>query len=506
MVTEFRVVISKYMNSGSSRVENRLRMVLRAQCIPGGNNGGVGIMKETSILVADDDLGAQRALIQVLKKEGYSVEGVSSAAAALEKLRDHAPDLLITDIRMERMDGMELLREVRAQWPDLPVIIMTAFASIDTAIRSIHEGAYDYVSKPYEIGELRLTVRRALDQSRLVRDIESLHRNILEEQGSDVQMIGMSPQMIEVYKMIARVASTGTTVLLQGESGSGKELVARAIHANSDRSKFPFVAVNCGALSETLLESELFGHVRGAFTGAAYMKTGLFESSNRGTVFLDEIGETSPNMQTRLLRVLEEREVQLVGSMDRIPVDIRVIAATNRGLQELVNEGKFREDLYYRLNVVTINVPTLRERIPDLPLLFDYFLKRHSRRMGKTLAVHAEVLEMLSGYSWPGNVRELENIVERAITLNTTGLLTSADFAEHFRQTKRTSMVFPRELPPLQEIERQYILHVVRRCNGNMTRAAEVLGIDRRTLYRMVERYNDRETGGNESMSGMASS
>jgi DNA-binding NtrC family response regulator len=244
MVTEFRVVISKYMNSGSSRVENRLRMVLRAQCIPGGNNGGVGIMKETSILVADDDLGAQRALIQVLKKEGYSVEGVSSAAAALEKLRDHAPDLLITDIRMERMDGMELLREVRAQWPDLPVIIMTAFASIDTAIRSIHEGAYDYVSKPYEIGELRLTVRRALDQSRLVRDIESLHRNILEEQGSDVQMIGMSPQMIEVYKMIARVASTGTTVLLQGESGGGKELVARAIHANSDRRKFPFVAVN----------------------------------------------------------------------------------------------------------------------------------------------------------------------------------------------------------------------------------------------------------------------
>jgi DNA-binding NtrC family response regulator len=463
-------------------------------------------MKETSILVVDDDLGAQRALMQVLKKEGYSVEGVSSAAAALEKLRDQTPDLLITDIRMERMDGMELLRQVREEWPDLPVIIMTAFASVDTAIRSIHEGAYDYVSKPYEIGELRLTVRRALDQSRLVRENEPLRQNILEDEGSDVQMIGMSPQMIEVYKMIARVASTGTTVLLQGESGSGKELVARAIHANSDRSKFAFVAVNCGALSETLLESELFGHVRGAFTGASYTKTGLFESANRGTVFLDEIGETSPNMQTRLLRVLEEREVQRVGSMERIPVDIRVIAATNRALQELVNEGQFREDLYYRLNVVTINVPPLRERIADLPLLFDYFLKRHSRRMGKTVAVHTEVLEMLAGYSWPGNVRELENIVERAITLNTTGILTSADFAEHFRQTKRTSMIFPRELPPLQEIERQYILHVVQRCNGNMTRAAEVLGIDRRTLYRMVERYKDGETSSNESSSGRASS
>jgi len=463
-------------------------------------------MKETSILVVDDDLGAQRALIQVLKKEGYSVEGVSSAAAALEKLRDQTPDLLITDIRMERMDGMELLREVRTQWPDLPVIIMTAFASIDTAIRSIHEGAYDYVSKPYEIGELRLTVRRALDQSRLVLENESLRPNLLEEPGSDVQMIGMSPQMIEVYKMIARVASTATTVLLQGGSGSGKELVARAIQANSDRSKFPFVAVNCGALSETLLESELFGHVRGAFTGASYTKTGLFESANRGTVFLDEIGETSPNMQTRLLRVLEERELQRVGSMERIPIDIRVIAATNRALQELVNEGEFREDLYYRLNVVTINVPPLRERIADLPLLFDYFLKRHSRRMSKTVAVHSEVLEILAGYSWPGNVRELENIVERAITLNTTGILTSADFAEHLRQTKRTSMVFPRELPPLQEIERQYILHVIQRCNGNMTRAAEVLGIDRRTLYRMVDRYNDPEASGNASASGKSSS
>jgi DNA-binding NtrC family response regulator len=450
-------------------------------------------MKETSILVVDDDIGAQRALIQVLKKEGYAVEGASSAADALVKLQERTPELLITDIRMERMDGMELMREVRAQWPELPVIIMTAFASIDTAIRSIHEGAYDYVSKPYEIGELRLIVRRALDQSRLVRENPVLRQNVLEEQDRDVQMIGMSPQMIEVYKMIGRVASTATTVLLQGESGSGKELIARAIHANSDRSKFPFVAVNCGALSETLLESELFGHVRGAFTGASYTKTGLFESANRGTVFLDEIGETSPNMQTRLLRVLEEREVQRVGSMDRIPVDIRVIAATNRGLQELVNEGQFREDLYYRLNVVTLNVPPLRERTADLPLLFDHFLKRHSRRMGKTVAVHPEVLEILAGYSWPGNVRELENIVERAITLNTTGILTSADFTEHLRQSKRTSMAFPRELVPLEEIERQYIVHVVQRCNGNMTRAAEVLGIDRRTLYRMLERFGDGE-------------
>jgi len=395
---------------------------------------------------------------------------------------------------MERMDGMELMKEVRVRWPEMPVIIMTAFASIDTAIRSIHAGAYDYVSKPYEIAELRLTVRRALEQARLVHENDVLRQNVSEEQDRDVQMIGMSPQMIDVYKMIARVASTGTTVLVQGESGSGKEVVARAIHANSDRRKFPFVAVNCGALSDSLLESELFGHVRGAFTGASYMKQGLFESANRGTVFLDEIGETSPNMQTRLLRVLEEREVQRVGSMERVPVDIRVIAATNRGLQQLVSEGEFREDLYYRLNVVTIDVPSLRDRIADLPLLFDHFLKRHSRRMNKKIAVHAEVMGTLSAYSWPGNVRELENIVERVITLNTTGILTPTDFTTHLRNAQKTSIMFPRELVSLEEIEHQYILHVVQRCNGNMSRAAEVLQIDRRTLYRMVERHNERET------------
>jgi len=445
-------------------------------------------MIESSILVVDDDPGAQRAVLQVLKKEGYQVDGAVSAAQALVKLQEKPVDLLITDIRMERMDGMELMRRVRSRWPDIPVIVMTAFASIDTAIRSIHAGAYDYISKPYEIDDLRLTVKRALEQARLARENQVLKQNIVEEQGRDLQMIGMSPQMIEVYKMIARVAPTGTTVLIQGESGSGKELVARAIHANSERSRFSFVAVNCGALSETLLESELFGHVKGAFTGASYTKQGLFESANNGTVFLDEIGETSPNMQTRLLRVIEEREVQRVGSMDKIPIDIRVIGATNRPLQQLVSEGKFREDLYYRLNVVSIPVPPLRERLADLPLLFDHFLKRHSRRMGKTVSVQPEVLEMLSGYGWPGNVRELENVIERAITLNTAGMLTGGDFAEQFRQNQKTTATFPRELVPLEEIERQYILHVVQRCNGNMSRAAEVLQIDRRTLYRMVER------------------
>jgi two-component system response regulator AtoC len=446
-------------------------------------------MSEPAILVVDDDPSAQKALIQVLRREKYVAEGASSAHEALQSLKEKTYDLIVTDIRMEGMDGMELMREVKSRWPETPVIVMTAFASIDTAIRSIHEGAYDYLSKPYEIDDLRLTVRRALEQSRLTRENLALRQNLAEEQDREVEMIGMSPPMVEVYKMIARVARTGTTILIRGESGSGKEVVARAIHANSDRVAFPFVAVNCGALTESLLESELFGHVKGAFTGAAYTKQGLFEAANRGAVFLDEISETSPNMQTRLLRVLEEREIQRVGSMDRIPVDIRVIAATNRPLQQHVKEGKFREDLYYRLNVVTINVPPLRDRIADLPLLFDHFLKRHSRRMGKTIAVHQDVIEMLSGYGWPGNVRELENMVERAVTLNTTGVLTPSDFAGEVHGQQRPSSTFPRELVSLEEIERQYILHVLDRLNGNMSRAAELLGIDRRTLYRMLERF-----------------
>jgi DNA-binding NtrC family response regulator len=449
-------------------------------------------MTESSILVVDDELEAQRALVQALRREKYRVESASSANEALSKLADKSFELVITDIRMERVDGMELMRQIRARWPETLVIVMTAFASIDTAIRAIHEGAYDYLSKPYEVDDLRLTVRRAIDQSRLIRENLEFRQNLAEDTRQDVEMIGMSPQMIEVYKMIARVAPTGATVLLEGESGSGKELVARAIHANSERARQPFIALNCGAVSETLLETEMFGHVRGAFTGASYAKQGLFESANKGTVFLDEISETSPNMQTRLLRVIEEREVQRVGSMERTPVDIRIIAATNRPLKRLVEEGAFREDLFYRLNVVNITMPALRERMTDLPLLFDHFLKRHSRKIGRRVASHPEVLELLASHNWPGNVRELENMVERAVALNTTGMLTAADFNEYLNRKGKASMRFPGELVSLEEIERMYINHVIDRCNGNMSRAAEVLQIDRRTLYRMVERFSGK--------------
>jgi transcriptional regulator with PAS, ATPase and Fis domain len=288
------------------------------------------------------------------------------------------------------------------------------------------------------------------------------------------------------------VAPTGATVLIEGESGSGKELIARAIHANSDRRLQPFIALNCGAVTETLLETELFGHVKGAFTGAAFAKQGLFEAANKGTIFLDEIGETSAHMQTRLLRVLEEREIQRVGSVERTPVDIRVIAAANRPLQQLVSRGKFREDLFYRLNVVAITVPPLRERLADLPLLFDHFLRRHRLRTHRTIAVHGDVLDMLREYSWPGNVRELENMVERAVTLNTSGILTTADFVEHVKPSGAPPAAFSGDLVSLEEMERRYSAHVIARCNGNMTRAAEILQIDRRTLYRMLDRFAQR--------------
>jgi two-component system response regulator AtoC len=450
-------------------------------------------MSNPVILVVDDDESALKALMQVLRKENYQVDGVSSGADALQRLARLPADLVITDIRMGRMDGMELMRELHARWPSLPVIVMTAFASIDTAIRSIHEGAYDYISKPYEVDDLRLTVRRALEQARLARENLALRQNLAEEKEHDVQMIGMSPQMIEVYKMIARVAPTSATVLIEGESGSGKELIARAIHANSERRGQPFIALNCGAVTETLLETELFGHVKGAFTGASFAKQGLFEAATTGTIFLDEIGETSAHMQTRLLRVLEEREIQRVGSVERTPVDIRVIAATNRPLQQLVSRGKFREDLYYRLNVVAITVPPLRDRLADLPLLFDHFLKRHRRQTHTTVAVHGDVLDMLREYSWPGNVRELENMVERAVTLNTSGVLTTADFVEHVKPSGEVPDNFwGGDLVSLEEMERRYSAHVIARCNGNMTRAAEILQIDRRTLYRMLERFAQR--------------
>jgi len=440
------------------------------------------------ILVVDDDADARTTLVRVLEKEGYTAVGASSATEALDSFEQSVFDLILTDMRMEGMDGIELLRAIKSRRSDVPVIIMTAFASIDTAVQAIDERAYDYIRKPYQLAEIRASVKRALDHGALARENLELKHELVRETATD-RIVGTSPSMVEVYKIIARVAKTDTTILITGESGTGKEMVARAVHGNSLRHAKPFLAVNCGALSETLLESELFGHVRGAFTGATASRKGLFESAQEGTIFLDEISETSPAMQTKLLRVLEEREITRVGSMEPIKVDVRVIAATNRALNLLVKDGRFREDLFYRLHVVEINLPPLRDRTSDLPLLFDYFLGKYSRKLEKTLAVAPGLIDTLSMYRWPGNVRELENTVERAVTLNHTGILNVDDLPTEIRTAKDQSPRDDKKLISLDQMEAQYVKRVIQAVDGNMSRAAEILRVDRRTLYRMIDRH-----------------
>ena len=443
----------------------------------------------SNILIVDDDADARTTLVRVLEKEGYSVTGAASAEDALGRFDQSPFDLVLTDMRMEGMGGIELLRALKARRSDVPVIIMTAFASIDTAVQAIDERAYDYLRKPYQLAEIRAAVRRALAHAALARENRQLKHELVRETASD-RIVGTSPGMVEVYKVIARVAKSNTTILITGESGTGKEMVARAIHRNSLRATKPFLAVNCGALSETLLESELFGHVRGAFTGASSNRKGLFETAQEGTVFLDEISETSPAMQTKLLRVLEEREITRVGSMEPVQVDVRVIAATNRSLSSLVKDGKFREDLFYRLHVVEILLPPLRDRISDLPLLFGYFLDKYSRKLGKTVAVAPGLVEeTLTKYSWPGNVRELENLVERAVTLNHTGILNVDDLPPEVRSGNEAAPRDEKKLASLEEVEAQHVKRVIAAVDGNMTRAAEILSVDRRTLYRMIDRY-----------------
>ncbi|MCS6805360.1 MAG: sigma-54 dependent transcriptional regulator [Acidobacteriota bacterium] len=447
------------------------------------------------MLVVDDDRSALESLAEVLQKEGYAVVRARSGAEALEALSFENLELVLTDLRMREIDGMKVLEETRARRPDIPVIVMTAFAAMDTAIEAISKGAYDYISKPFKLDHLRLVVRRALEQAALRRENRKL-RSTIEERQTEADIIGRSPEMVEVYKLIARVAPLQTTVLIQGESGTGKEMVARLIHKISGR-RGPFKAINCGALTETLLESELFGYVKGAFTGATSNKVGIFEAAHGGTVFLDEISNTTPALQMKLLRVLEEREVLRVGSTEPIHVDVRIVAATNQPLEELVRTHAFREDLFYRLKVVTLDLPPLRQRRGDIPLLLDHFVRRYAAASSKTIAIHESVYPMLSRYDWPGNVRELENAVERAIALNSSGVLTPEDFPEEIRRGQ------PSALPPpvsvdsfvtLAEKEKEYILEVLEATNHNASRAAEILNIDRRTLYRILERHGIRRS------------
>ena len=450
-------------------------------------------MTRPRLLVVDDDLESCEVLSEALRAEGHDVETVRGGRAALTLAGERIFDVVVSDIRMPDLDGLGLLRGLREVNPDVSVILMTAFGSVEAALAAIKEGAYDYVSKPLRLDELLLTIRRALEQRRLVR--ENLRfRQTLQDRYHLENIVGVSPPMIEVFKLIARVAPTRSTVLISGESGTGKEIVARALHWNGLRAAGPFVTIDCGGLAEGLLESELFGHTRGAFTGALSARRGLFEAGHGGTVFLDEVGEIGPNIQAKLLRVLELQEVRPIGSNEPIHIDVRLIAATNRDLAAEMREGRFREDLFYRLNVVTIHLPPLRERREDITALAHHFLRKFAASNGKIIeGIAPESMARLEGYAWPGNVRELENAIERAVAVSSHPILLPDDLPLHVVLPDPSLAVqgapVPGDLASLEELTRNHIIRVLTATGGNKKRASEILGVDRRTLYRMLERY-----------------
>ena len=452
------------------------------------------------ILIADDDEVSCQLFAETLEDQGCDVQKVTSGDQALACLARREYDLLVVDVRMPGTSGLEVTRIVHEKYPSLPVIVMTAFGSIETAVEAIHEGAFDFISKPMNLAELRKTVERALS-SHYVEPAgdQPLEPNAAVTSQQASKIIGKTPAMMEVYKIVARVAPTKSTVLILGESGTGKEMIARAIHQHSTRAPRPFVAVDCGALTESILESELFGHVRGAFTGAIADKKGVFEEAQGGTCFLDEIGGISANLQARLLRVLQEHEVRRVGGKDWTSVDARVVAATNLNLAEAVRLGNFRQDLYYRLNVVAIHLPPLRERRDDIPLLAQHFLARYSEENSKPLgAISDDAMAYLCAYPWPGNIRELENAIEQAVALSSRPILTPDDFPADVRQstssevstalTAEGQFLFT-DTPSLEDVKRRYVLHVLRQTRGNVSATARLLNVDRRSLYRMFARY-----------------
>jgi two-component system response regulator HydG len=437
-------------------------------------------------LVVDDHVEMARMIGDHLGGLGYRVTVADSGARALEALKREVPELVITDLRMSDVDGLDVLAAARAVEVDLPVIVMTAFGAVDTAIESMRRGAYHYVVKPVRLDELALHVKRALEQRSLRRD----HRRLRDAtRVSMLELIGASPAMRRVYELVDRVAPAAAPVLVRGESGTGKELVARAIHERGPRRDQPFVAVNCTALPEQLLESELFGHARGAFSGAAAARSGLFVEASGGTLFLDEIGDMPAPLQARLLRVLQEGEVRAVGADTTRRVDVRVVAATHQDLEAKLEDGSFRADLFYRLDVVPVVLPPLRERIEDVPMLVDHFLARARDRnpQSPVLRASADVVAALMRYPWPGNVRELQNLVERMVVVSANAELTLVDLTELAPRVAGGGerFVLPRDrLATLREVETEYIAWMIEQCGGNKTRAAERLGLDPSTLHR----------------------
>jgi len=447
-------------------------------------------MAQEKILIVDDEKSMCQYLSIMLRKEGYDVKTVHNGKKALQEIKESNFDVVITDIKMEGMDGIELLGAVKETNPTLPVVIMTAYASTKTAIDALNRGAFHYLIKRAKNDEIKMVIRNALDLHRVKNENVFLKKQ-LKKKDEFKEIIGKSEEIQGVFNLVNKVADTDSTILISGESGTGKELIAKAIHYRSGRANAPFVSINCGALPENLLESELFGHVKGSFTGAIRDKEGMFKVASGGSFFLDEVGETTLAIQVKLLRVLQEREIIPVGGTAPIKVDVRLIAATNADLEKAVKEERFRADLYYRLNVIPVLIPPLRDRRDDIPLLVDHFLHIATERCGRRKTVSKEAMEFLSGYDWPGNVRELENIVERACILQEGDEILAEDLPEkvrHHSQERRKAVMQETQMT-LDELEKEYLVSVLEETNWQKKKASAILGINASTLYRKIQRY-----------------
>jgi DNA-binding NtrC family response regulator len=451
---------------------------------------------KANILVVDDEISIVEVLKALLTREGYSITTASDGEEALNKLREEKFDLMVSDIRMQPMDGITLLRRARELQEHLAIIMITAYATVETAVEAMKNGAFDYVCKPFKIDELILTVQRALSYEHVLQENETLKENLRTKYHFE-NLVGDSEKMIKVYALIEKVARTESTILILGESGTGKELVARALHNYSRRKEKPFVAINCAALPETLLESELFGYVKGAFTGANKFKKGLFESAEGGTLLLDEIGSIPVDMQQKLLRVLEEREIRPVGGTKTVPVDVRIVAATNERLEEKIKKNEFREDLFYRLSVIPVELPPLRDRLSDIPLLVRHFLREMNEREGRDITIDPVAVAALQCFNWPGNVRELENVVNRAGALCENSRITLGDLPPKIVESAQGLNLEEQEPDVaqfrgsslksfLRSKERDYIQFVLDQCGGDKEKAAKALGISLATFYRKI--------------------
>ncbi|MFB3817217.1 MAG: sigma-54-dependent transcriptional regulator [Candidatus Methylomirabilales bacterium] len=444
------------------------------------------------ILIVDDEREMLDLLAKVLEKNDYQVATAGDGESALALLEREPVDLAIFDVVMPGLDGMEALKAVKELNPTTVVLIMTAFGSIDQAVQAVKEGAYDYISKPFKIDEMLLTIEKALEERRLRHEVRALRQEVRTRYHFE-NIVGKSRAMQEVFSLIEQVAPSRSTVMVYGKSGTGKELVAKAVHYNSPRASKPFVAVNCAAIPAELLESELFGHEKGSFTGAVATKVGKFELATGGSLFLDEVGSMRLDLQAKILRALQEREIERVGGTRTIKIDVRVIAATNRDLKQAVDQGTFREDLYYRLNVVPILLPDLKDRQEDIPLLANHFMVKFAKESNAAIReISKEAMSILLSHAWPGNVRELENVIERAVTLGRGPAIQPADLPPNLLSGADPMERALAKEASLEDLEKDYIAAVLRRTKGHQIRAASILGIDRRTLYRKIRRYSIR--------------